>query len=433
MKLLQKTIRSYFIYSVIILLIAVPVFYYVIQGIVREDIDEDLLNTKELLKPKISDALRNNSIDQLKFLDHDITVSVTSASKEFDTLTTVEIFDTIAKELVPHRLLTSYFTVNGKPCMLQVKTSLVDNDDLIASIVKVQVILLILLMTGLFIINRNLSKKIWMPFYITLQKLQNYKVEKHAPLSLPKSSITEFNDLNTSLQELTDRTHQSFVSQKEFSENASHEMQTPLAVFQSKLELLMQTTPLTEEQALLMGDMADVAQRMARLNKSLVLLTKIENSQFADKENVSIKVYIEKFILLYQPQINEKQITVDNKIVENEILHANAALIEILINNLIGNAIRHNIVGGSIGIKLHRDRLIIENTGKAYPLDKEKIFQRFQKESTDNNSIGLGLEMVKKVCNINNYIITYDFVNKQHCFTIVFNNSTIEMQSSLVN
>lgn len=423
MKLLQKTIRSYFIYSVIILLVAIPVFYIVIQGIVREDVDEDLMNTKEILKPKIADALLNNTIGQLNFLDHDITVSVSTALKEFDTLTTIEIFDTVAKELVPYRVLTSQFIVNGKPCMLQIKTSLVDNDDLIASIVKVQIILLLLLLAGLFIINRNLSKKVWMPFYTTLNKLRNYKVEHHEPLALSKSAITEFNDLNKSLQELTERTHQSYISQKEFTENASHEMQTPLAIFQSKLELLMQTTPLNEEQAGLMSDLADAGQRMARLNKSLVLLTKIENSQFADKESVSLKICIEKFILLYQPQINEKQIIVENKITTDEILHANTALIEVLISNLLGNAIRHNNIGGSIRIQLQSGELVIENTGRQTALDETKVFERFQKESTDGNSIGLGLEMVKKVCSINNYDVTYKFLNNLHRFTISFNNS----------
>ncbi len=423
MKLLQKTIRSYFIYSVIILLVAIPVFYFVIQGIVREDVDEDLMNTKEILRPKIAEALLKNTISGLQFLDHDVTVSVSTSSKEFDTLTTIEIFDSVTKELVPHRVLTSHFIINGKPYMLQVKTSLVDNDDLIASIVKVQIILLLLLLAGLFIINRNLSKKVWMPFYTTLNKLRNYKVEKHEPLALSQSAITEFNDLNTSLQELTERTHQSYISQKEFTENASHEMQTPLAVFQSKLELLMQTTPLNEEQAGLMSDLADAGQRMARLNKSLVLLTKIENSQFADKESVSLKICIEKFILLYQPQINEKQIIVENKITTDEILHANTALIEVLISNLLGNAIRHNNIGGSIRIQLQSGELIIENTGRQTALDDTKGFERFQKESTDTNSIGLGLEMVKKVCSINHYDVTYRFLNNLHRFTISFNNS----------
>ncbi|HQW84930.1 MAG TPA: HAMP domain-containing sensor histidine kinase [Ferruginibacter sp.] len=418
MKLLQKTIRSYFIYSVIVLLVAIPVFYFVIQGIVRDDVDEDLMNTKEILRPKIADALQNNTISQLNFLDHDVMVSASTSLKEVDTLTTSEIFDTVAKELVPYRVLTSHFTVNGKPCMLQVKTSLVDNDDLIASIVKVQVILLLLLIAGLFIINRNLSKKVWRPFYTTLTKLRNYKVEKHQPLALTNSSITEFNDLNTSLQELTERTHQSYISQKEFTENASHEMQTPLAIFQSKLELLMQTTPLSEEQAQLMSDLADAGQRMTRLNKSLVLLTQIENNQFANKENISLKTCIERFILLYQPQINEKKITVENRITTDQIINANIALIEVLISNLLGNAIRHNHIDGSITIQLLKGELIIENTGRQMQLNETKIFERFQKESTDSNSIGLGLEMVKKACAICNYTIAYQFRNNIHSFTV---------------
>ena len=420
MKLLQKTIRSYFIYSVIVLLVAIPVFYFVIQGIVREDVDEDLLNTKQMLKPIVADAILNNTIDQLQFLDHDITVSKSTENREFDTFSTVEIFDSLTKELVPHRVLTSHFSTNGSSCVLQIETSLVDNDELIESIVKVQIALLFLLITGLFIINRNLSKKVWMPFYVTLNKLRNYKVEMHEPLALSQTSITEFNDLNTSLQELTERTHQSYISQKEFTENASHEMQTPVAILQSKLELLMQTTPLSEEQAELMNDLADASRRMTRLNKSLVLLTKIENNQFADKENISLILYLEKFILQYQPQINEKQIVVEKEFTTEEVLYANASLIEVLISNLLGNAIRHNNVGGSIVIQLNPGELVIQNTGRQTALDEIKVFKRFQKESADSNSIGLGLEMVKKVCSIYQYSITYAFINNLHRFTVCF-------------
>ena len=218
MKLLQKTIRNYFIYSVFILLVAIPLFYFFIRRIVREDVDDDLLATKEMLRPKISNALLNNTIEQLHFVDQNISISISTYTKEFDSLTTVEIYDSIAWQTVPYRVLTSNFTVNGSPCFLQVKTSLVDNDELIKSITTVVAILLLLLLAGLFIINRNLSKRIWKPFYTTLGKLRTYKVELHKPLALGKSSINEFNDLNNSLEELTDRTHNTYLSQKEFTE-----------------------------------------------------------------------------------------------------------------------------------------------------------------------------------------------------------------------
>ena len=379
--------------------------------------------TKEMLKPKISDALLNNTIGQLKFLDPDISISVSTYTKEFDSLTTIEEYDSVSKELVPHRILTSHFIANGKPCLLQVKTSLVDNEDLIQSIVKVQGILLLLLLTGLIIINRSLSKRIWKPFYITLDKLRNYKVEQHAALALAKSSVNEFNDLNTSLEELTDRTHKTFISRKEFTENASHEMQTPLAVFQSKLELLMQTSPLNEDQAQLMGDLGDASQRMVRLNKSLILLTKIENNQFAEKENVSLNNILENFVQQYQPQAQEKQISIHSKMQEEVMLKANKMLIEILVSNLLGNAIRHNYINGTILILSEHNKLTIQNAGKPSALDEQKLFKRFQKDSSDNDSIGLGLEIVKQICNLYRFSITYQYSDGLHGFTILFNNS----------
>lgn len=423
MKLLQKTIRNYFIYSVFVLLVAIPLFYVVMQRIVQEGVDDDLMATKEMLKPKISDAILNNTVGQLRFIDRDVFISITTYTRPYDAFKTIEVFDTLSQKAVPHRVLTSSFTINGKPCLLQVKTSLVNKNDLIKSIVKVQVVLLLLLLGGLFIINRSLSKHIWKPFYNTVNKLRNYKVENHEPLALAKSSVNEFDDLNQSLEALTERTHNTYISQKEFTENASHEMQSPLAVFQSKLELLMQTAPLNEEQAQLMSDLANASQRMSRLNKSLVLLTKIENNQFAELEEVSLSQVVESYLQQYQPQAQEKHIVIHSNLQSNATVKANKALIEILIGNLLGNAIRHNYIDGTINVLLTGDKLSIENTGKLFPLDNRKIFERFQKESTDVNSIGLGLEMVKKICHIYHYELSYQYINHLHDFTIQFNKS----------
>lgn len=420
MKLLQKTIRSYFIYSVCILLIAIPVFYISIERIVLEDVDESLLATKEKLKPKISAALQNKTIEQLAFLDHNITVSSSVNAVEFDSFKTIELYDSVSSEIVPNRVLTSQLTAAGKPYLLQIKTSLVENEDLIESIVKVQITLLILLLTGLFFINKNLAKKIWKPFYSTLEKLRSFKVENAEPLSLSKSGIHEFEDLNNSLRELTDRTRQTYISQKEFTENASHEMQTPLAVFQSKLELLMQTIPINQDQAGLMDDLADASHRMSRLNKSLVLLTKIDNNQFAEKERVSLNRLIEHFVLQYEPQTGEKRITVQTELQADVMVEANKVLIEILVSNLLGNAIRHNHVNGSIDILLQTGQLIIRNSGKSSAIDEHKLFQRFQKESTDSKSIGLGLEIVKKICMLYGYKIVYRFKDSIHEFSVKF-------------
>lgn len=420
MKLLQKTIRNYFIYSGILLLVAIPVFYFVIQSIVTEDVDEDLIATKEALKPKISDALLHNTIDQLKFLDHDITISISPFTEEEDSLTTEKIYDSIAKEEVPHRVLTSHFHVNGKPCMLRIKTSLVDNEDVIQSVVKVQSILLLLLFAGLLIINRGLSKGIWKPFYSTLDKLRNYKVEQQEVLMLSKSSVNEFNDLNQSLEELTQRARKTYISQKEFTENASHEMQTPLAVFQNKLELLMQTSPINAEQAELMSDLSNAGQRLTRLNRSLVLLTRIENNQFIEKESVLLNHVIEMHLRQYQSHITDKNIILILDVQSQVVLTANKALLEILVRNLLANSIRHNYNGGIVKITLQSDKLIIKNSGKGPSLNRQKLFKRFQKESSDSNSIGLGLAIASRICEINGFTISYNHAEHLHDFTVSF-------------
>ena len=422
MKLLQKTIRSYFIYSVFILLVAIPIFYFVIQNIVTEDVDEELLYNKEMLKPKISDALKNNTISDLKFLDHDITISISPSTKEFDSLWTVIIYDSLSREMVPHRVLTSHFSVNNQLCMLEIKMSMVDRDELIESIVEVQIILLLLLLAGLFIINRNLSRRIWKPFYTSLYKLRKYKVEAHEPLTLEKSSIDEFDDLNTSLEELAERTHKSYISQKEFTENASHEMQTPLAIFQSKVELLMQTSPLNEEQAQLISDLGDASQRMTRLNRSLLLLTKIENNQFVELENVSLQKVITDFSEEYQPQADQKQINISMDFRSDVVLEANKSLIEVMIGNLLGNAIRHNHPGGSINIILEPELFTIINTGKGVAMEEDILFQRFQKDNPDSSGTGLGLEIVKQICNLYGFTIRYEYSEGAHAFIIRLNN-----------
>jgi signal transduction histidine kinase len=278
----------------------------------------------------------------------------------------------------------------------------------------------LLLLAGLLLINRYLSKRIWLPFYTALEKLRHYRVEQHQPLELVWSSINEFRDLNRSLEELTERVHSSYLSQKEFSENASHEIQTPLAIFQSKLELLMQTYPLNEEQAELIGDMANASQRLGKLNKSLILLTRIENLQFAETELILLATVIERNIQQLQPQAEGKHITVRCDIQGNLLLKANRSLLEILVANLLGNAIRHNSHGGVIEVGLVKDKLVIGNTGRPTALDPQQIFLRFHKESTDAGSIGLGLEIVRQITHLYGWNVEYAFEDGLHTFTVQF-------------
>ncbi len=422
MRLLKKTATSYFIYSAILLIMAVPVFYLALKKMIVNTVDENLVSTKTLVVPRLMNELLNHREGNLISSGYTIQYERARPEESEDSIYTMDPRGDAAHPglFTPNRQLVSHFYVNQEFYSLHITTSLTDKYSLVKRIIWVIIILLITLLLGLLILNQVLTKKIWEPFYRTLNRLKEYRVDKQAMLSLEKSPVDEFNDLNKAVTVLTETNYQAYQSQKEFTENASHEMQSPLAVFQSKLELLMQTNPLNEEQAMLIAELADASKRMFRLNKTLILLTKIDNDQFLEKENVSVKDLLEKLIRQYEFQISNASLRFE-LISEKDIrIEANKALIEILLSNLLSNAIRHNIAHGFIQVILNGKEMIIRNSGKGSPLDQKKIFRRFHKESHDTESIGLGLEIVNKIVALYHYQICYQFVNELHEFSVVF-------------
>jgi signal transduction histidine kinase len=398
----------------------VPVFYYALKRVMVNSVDENLITVKTRIMPQLLTAAPSQSAGSFNYPGYDVIFEKEYPAKNGDSMYSIELGGISPDGDLPSRLLASHFVVNKTSYKLQIKTSMVDKLSLIKNIVLILSALLIILLVGLIIINRVLTKRTWQPFYNTLSRLQAYNIDKQPALTFAPAPITEFNELNKAIEQLTERNYQAYASQKEFAENASHEMQSPLAVFQSKLEILMQTKPLNEEQATLITDLANASKRMSRLNKSLILLTKIDNNQFLEKETISVKDILQKLLQQYSFQMQQQSIqTVFNDAADITI-DANRTLVEILVSNLLSNAIRHNIQGGTIQIELKEKQLVIKNTGKPTPLDASKIFQRFQKESPDTNSIGLGLEIVKKICTLNQYVIQYGFVDGMHSFTVRF-------------
>lgn len=423
MKLLSKSLKGYIVYSILVLLISVPAFYFVIKSIVAEDVDEYLNAQKADMVAKLDKVIAKNPFEFLETFEPDFYISPATFIRQKDSLYTITIFDTISAEDVPHRVLESTIILNGQPYAIKIKSSLVDNNDLIVSIVSVQAVLLLLIIAGLLLITRYHSKKLWKPFYSTLGRLHNYKIESDNKIDLEKTDIDEFYDLNQTISSLTSRNHHVYLSQKEFTENASHEMQTPLAVFQSKVELLMQTTPLTSDQAELITELSEAGQRMNRLNKTLLLLSKIENNQFTEKEPINIDKAVQKLAEQYKNALNQKNISLHTRVAGDVVIHANQTLIEILIGNLLSNAIRHNVQGGKINISIEPNQFNISNTGNTKTLDASRLFLRFQKQTADANSLGLGLEIAKRICNLYKADIDYSYSDSLHSFNVSFNNS----------
>ncbi len=219
---------------------------------------------------------------------------------------------------------------------------------------------------------------------------------------------------------MTERIKKDYSNIKEYTENASHELQTPLAIINSKMELLLQSQNFDEKQLKAIADAYEASNRLSKLNKTLLLLAKIENRQFPESKTVNPIQLIKNQIETLEDLIVSKKIKIT---IESEIdinLQMNPYLGEILFSNLIKNAIRHNQNGGNLLIVTSKNQICISNTGSELKIDKNKLFERFHKQSTSPESLGLGLAIVDKICEIYNFKINYYFENNMHNFVIKF-------------
>lgn len=412
MKLLNRTLLGFLVYSVVVLLIVTPVLYFVINSIILHQVDETLSHHKREIRERMEKLPTEEDVRQWEDLDGEVVVEPLEGKPEPEKIYTEH------RRHADYRVLSTTVEIKGKPYKLEARISLVESEDLISALVLTQIVLLIVLITGMLLINLWNSKVIWKPFYTTLNQLTSFRIEKSNPVSLQPSNIAEFNDLNVAIEALTKRDQQAFVSQREFTENAAHEMQTPLAVFQSKLDILLQTKP-SEEQAPVLESLLDATQRLNRLNKGLLLLSKIDNRQFHDTEDIDV-------FLATVRLTKETPVTVTGK---SLVVAFNPGLLDILLSNLISNALRYATPSTEIIVSINDDTWSISNDGPPLTIPPEKIFDRFQKGNNNKDSLGLGLAIAKKICDTNDLMLTYAYMISVHRFEIRFPPSKISTKS----
>lgn len=290
---------------------------------------------------------------------------------------------------------------------------------IIGAVTLLSVIFFVLLIIGLVLVNRRLSQRLWQPFYKSLEKIRGFDLDRRKDVSFEKTGITEFDELNDSLRRLIGANLDVYNQQKEFADNASHELQTPLAIVQSKLELLSQNDALTDEQYHLIEEALAAVARAGRINKNLLLLTKIENSQFADKQSIDIGELLQELGTQFAPFFDNKHLRTEMRISGRITVEGNRSLMEILLSNLLTNAIRYTPTGGTVTITLSKGRLLISNPGTA-SLNADQLFRRFASASASVTGTGLGLALVKQICLRYQWQASYQFENGQHHFSILF-------------
>ena len=279
-------------------------------------------------------------------------------------------------------------------------------------------VIVFVLAVAIVLTVRFISRRLWRPFDETLGQIEGFRLEDGELPVLPESDVKEFDRLNHALATLMKNSLASYRTQKEFTENASHELQTPLAVFQSKLDLLLQQPDLTERQAETIQGLYQVSSRLARLNRNLLLLAKIENSQYGQTEEINVADFVREL----RPSLESlsASIAMHTDFRVELTVRANRTLLESLVNNLVVNAIRHNRPGGEIAITVADKQLVLSNTSDEPALDGTQIFNRFYHSPGQTKGNGLGLSIVKAVCEYHGWTVTYQYREGRHCFTVSF-------------
>ncbi|HTI07332.1 MAG TPA: HAMP domain-containing sensor histidine kinase [Puia sp.] len=415
----QKNTHYFLIWLPFVLLVGTLLFYVMLSMHVHHMQKKQL----ELKQANISNALitKPDAIAWHIFGEYDIVKGTPIPSDRLSEPRDTSIFYADNKQWVAFNICTKQYSVKGVPYQLTTYISSKEITHLIIKVFIAEAFIFVLLLGAVVIINRKSSGVLWRPFYTTMKRLKEYDINKNQSLQLAKKTgISEFDQLNQVIANLINEVNQAYSNQKQFVENASHELQTPLAIIRSKLDLLINTPHLTEETARLLGDITDANDRLSQMNKNLLLLARIDNNQFPEQTGINIAELIEKLLVYYRGYYDE-DLPLIRKSVQRDIYWvANFSLIEILISNLINNAIVHNTPNGWVDIQLKNNELIIENTGYSIAGETDQLFERFKKGREQSKTTGLGLSLVKQICHLYQFDLQYTYTENIHRIRVGF-------------
>jgi signal transduction histidine kinase len=419
MKLLTRTTIYYLLFSLPLLLLSGLFLYYSIEKALQHEVDEELENSKVIWIQHLNNLPPDKDILELNNPYVQIEKTNIASTRNFysDTL----IYEPQEKEKDPYRNLTVFIKLNNQQYKLSFQRSVLEHKAVFSKLILLMIYVFGGLLLLFLLINFYINKKLWKPFNASLQKITTLNMQQLQQVHFDKVAISEFNALNKSLNAMTKKMHGDYLSMKTFTQNASHEIQTPLAIIQSKLELLLQDNLLTEQQIISISSAFEATQRLSRLNQALLLITKIENNQFDASGVISIKAVVEKYQSFFAELLDQKKIALNIAVKADWPLHIHPLLADMLISNLFSNAIRYSNQHGNIDIAITEDSFEIINTSTLPPIAATRLFQRFIKHHSATGN-GLGLAIVKEICDTNHIRVQYDYNNHAHQFKLTASN-----------
>lgn len=422
MKLLTKTTLFFLTIAIFVIFTGGIVFYFAFRYILTQEVRRELVTEMHqvIMNPHrdISDLSDSSAFSSP--LHYRISSIKEIRNPKFVFSDTM-LFDNILGRYQPYRILNFETSMNGNPVRISISKSLLFSDELIDYVVFITLLLSLILLACIVFLNNYFFSRIWGNFFNTIEVIKDYSISDKKEISFSESEITEFNLLNQVFETMHQRIRKDYQNLKEFIENIAHEIQNPLAIINSKIDLLRQNEHIDKSQADLIQSIQGSAIRLSNLNKSMILLSKIDNNQYPQREMVNITESIDLHIENFEDIIQSKNISLNRKYRDQITVWADPGLISIMLLNLLKNSVFHNLPSGSIEIITEGRTLSVINSGKKLEIDPEDLFKRFTKSSSKPDSLGLGLAIVKKICDYYQFRVQYSSENNMHTVKIVFN------------
>jgi len=422
MKLLTKSTLYIATLSLFLFFIMGVIFFQVLKNMSIADLNRELNDLKEVVDVSLNDYW-GAQVGTLPGID---SLSVTEAGslvQRENTYGDTLKFDLKTEQYRTYRYLQYFTEKDGRNFRVRIYKSTTPTDKLVERVTLMITLMVILFLAGIFILNRFIFANLWKDFFEAIEKLKRFETTKE-PVILGEQDIQEFDELKRVLEVMTSRLANDYRELKEYTDHTTHELQTPLAVIKSKTELLIQSENLGAEEMKLLQAINTSVHQLSRLNSTLTLITRIENRQFTEKEEIHLEHLIERHLELLEEHIQLRKIQVSTKFGDGDkILLMDQGLADLLVANLLKNAIVHNEEGGSIFIETDQQKLMIQNEGPPLGFDQDQLFSRFVRDTRRTASFGLGLSLVKKVCEYYNFSIKYSFDNQKHTFSLSYSGS----------
>ena len=420
MKLLTKTTLYFITISLFVFFLGGIGLYILMQNLVKNEVNSELYNSIHYVFKGIS---KSDSLKNIQYISSE-PIDIQQISHPGATTTPpvllkdTVLYNKILKTYSPYRRLSATVKIGNEYYRIRIYKSLITSNILIEKVAMVTTLMLLLFLLMAYFLNRYIFGRVWFDFFDTLHKIQEFSLTMPQKEAFSTSEIIEFNELNRLLNKMTDKIITDYEGLKEFTGNLTHEVQTPLSVIKNKSELLLQES-LNKKQYELVGSVYSATNRLSAIVRSLGLIARIDNNQFTNVQPVDFEKLIQKQIENYNLLIASRNIQLETNFKGKPDINMNPELAEILINNLIKNAVRHNQEKGFINILLSKTEFVVTNSGDDPGIPTHKLFEQFSRAS-DEGFMGIGLSIARKITQHYQMTIQYKYKDHEHQLTVSF-------------